>query len=147
MAGHNFKALQTFRGFDSDSKKLVYGWLEPNASPSMPAIHVNSLYSILVPKKSIGIYTGRDDKNGTPIFAGLPEDGNIGSDEIKCMHYNGISNSPYTGKVKFHKHTNSFYLDLKFTEDTEGPAIMMNTAQYLEVIGTAYEQHLKDTKC
>ena len=150
---HNFKALQTFRGWSHKDEKFVFGTFD----------RIGHYYDIIESEtrinhscypESIGIYTGKDDATkwedrpewlenitkedwtGVPIFAGLPEDGNMGWDRIKWSVSHWNSGGAWSAKVE----------EVKFkyneTLSTQGFFI----PQQCEVIGTAYEQHLKDTQ-
>jgi len=159
---HNFKALTTFRGWSDMRQSFVYGY-HCNISGqdyiitdgmTLDAVVVKTLlrgraqhFTVLekkedriainhdemisVVKESIGIYTGRDDKNGTPIFAGLPEDGNIGGDTVNSAESN-MNVVFYNGKFMLKRN--------EFMTHIVGYNIV------IEVIGTAYEQHLKEKK-
>ena len=138
MNKHNFKALQTFRGWNEDKGEWVYGqYASCNLTHVSYIINDTCLSAgglvskqwVRVPKKSIGIYTGKDDKNGTPIFAGLPEDGNIGGDKLKDIYGEGI--------IAY-----CHYCDSRFEINDE----MLTSFSNWIVIGTQYEQQLKETK-
>lgn len=168
MAGHNFKALQTFRAWSEARQSFVYGY-HCNISGqdyiitdymTLDAVVVKTAYRdktqpftlhekkedriaidhnemIAVVKESIGIFTGKNDKNGTPIFAGLPEDGNIGGDNVS---FNVIQED---GKI-----IGEFsYTACNYFIHANGKMYYANSAKNIEVIGSAYEQYLKETKC
>jgi len=127
MAGHNFKALQDFRGWCKESKSFVHGALHKGLYKT-PCEIFDGVFHYEVAPESVGVYTGKDDKDGTPIFAGLPEDGNIGGDVVESTLFSGL-------KLK----NNVVFSNLKFYP--------YGAYKIIEVIGTQYEQHLKETKC
>lgn len=135
MSKHNFKALQTFRGWSAKNKEWMYGFLTKEPKGLRLYISNDNFERVCVPE-SIGIYTGKDDKNGTPIFAGLPEDGNIGGDKLKTGHridgyFEGIAKYDTFGFVGY-RNGKAQHIGFASTD--------------LEVNGTQYEQHLKENK-
>ena len=165
MAKHNFKALQTFRAWSKENNEWMYGSyiksyedliVEDNQIIVYKDLFGNEIvdYSdfFVVEKESIGIYTGKNDATkwedrpewlkhilkedwtGVPIFAGLPEDGNIGGDKVSDGHGN-------SGYVVF---DDEMMPCIDFT-DVELVSLY-DSNSWSEVIGTAYEQHLKETK-
>ena len=160
MAGHGFKALQTFRGWSKEKNDFVYGSLISNPYwPSFPQIiefcdDGVGEHTFYADPKSIGIYTGKDDATrwedrpdwlkriskedwtGVPIFAGLPEDGNIGGDNVI---FNVIQEDEKIIGEFVHKACNYFI-------HANGKMYYANSAKNIEVIGTAYEQHLEEKK-
>ena len=183
MAGHNFKALQTFRAWSETRQSFIYGYhcnicgqdyiitdgmilyavvvKTSHRDKTKPfelcekkedhiAIDHNEMISVV--KESIGIYIGKDDATkwedrqdwlkhipkedwtGVPIFAGLPEDGNIGGDVVE---FEDGSN----GYLKWNELHPMLELITKKTVGLfhESFKVVVSTSQY--------EQHLKETKC
>ena len=162
MAGHGFKALQTFRGWSEEYNRWRFGYLLPSLSNDMyifPHIDGMRLSKTKVVPESIGIYIGKDDNTkwedrpdwlkhipkedwtGVPIFAWLPEDGNIGGDIVKCEYYYiGIlryGEYPHDGHAYEENDSSGFFVDFAFDIKRHGA---------FEIIGTQYEQYLKEKK-
>jgi len=141
---HNFKALQTFRGWSKSLGCWRYGffWQDYSSYNKDYLIDVD-----VVEKESIGIYTGKDDKYGTPIFAGLPEDVNIGGD---ALYDDGL----FLGYARYDDGKSifggSFYLaDEEGYSTHEAFEDEYESCEWhvsVEVSGTQYEQHVKDTQ-
>ena len=162
MAKHNFKALQTFRGWSKDYSKWFFGYLvHDNDKGDMKIFMLNEPYNrfAVVEKESIGIYTGKDDATiwedrpdwlkhipkedwtGVPIFAGLPEDGNIGRDIVLDGSYKlWGDDSKYEQTISFGNLS-----DVDYPIQCDGFITSVHSG--IKVIGTQYEQHLKETKC
>lgn len=154
MAGHNFKALQTFRAWSETLNTYVFGSLINNRfiliEKTVDGIDdwIEDCDFYEVAPESIGIFTGKDDKNGTPIFAGLPEDGNIGCD---ALYDDGL----FLGYARYDDgksiFSGSFYLaDEEGYSTDEAFEDEYKSCEWhasVEVDGTQYEQHLKETKC
>ena len=139
MSKHNFKALQTFRGWGGDTYGYVYGYLSENAFGKVIVSRFEAhKEEFLIPEESIGIYTGKDDKNGTPIFAGLPEEGNIGWDIL--LNNNRGTSYP----IEFNGQSFVRYWEFSKSKVTIIDDFIRRNK--IEVIGTQYEQYLKETK-
>lgn len=149
MSKHNFKALQTFRGWSIVDDKFVYGSYIDGfilehyliGTQSINGREHKTFYTHNVKKESIGIYTGKDDKNGMPIFAGLPEDGNIGCD-IVTMYFD----STYKAWEYSVKHKGTKVITVPKVGGPLGNRDLFPMLGKLEVIGTEYERYIKETK-
>lgn len=95
MKKHNYTALTTFRGWSEEEEKWVYGfyvedfkkgYTGPSLSNKHETIIVPDAVDILIVNKdgdfivhqdSIGVYTGKDDKDEDAIFGAI---GRLGGD-------------------------------------------------------------------
>ena len=160
MAGHGFKALQTFRGWSKENNEWMYGCLIEIHIPKNRTYISNDKFERICVKESIGIYTGKDDSTkwedrpdwlkhipkeywtGVPIFAVLPEDGNIGGDMLEAQLYGISKGKVWSGCPYLKKDEMQFWLKFK---DVELP-YQHHILRDMVVIGTQYEQHLKEKK-
>ena len=131
MNEHNYTALTTFRGWSEETKEWFYGSL---VILTFNGVKEYYIYDEKGERKkahpdSIGIYTGKDDKDGTPIFCGVAG-AEFGGDNV------------YAGSVR-----KEFYV--KWNEDTltfyiyyfAGVKCTLGNEAYIEVISTQWEEH------
>jgi len=136
---HNYKPLTTFRGWSEEQNGWVYGDLFHHAfDVAIQPLHSPNYFN--VNKDSIGIYTGRDDANGTPIFCGV--DGALyGGDILKTKFEDDESDFIVVFEdMSFRKKYKEWDETLKKPILNELEISILG----LTVFRSQYEQHLKE---
>jgi len=156
MNKHNFIPLVTYRGWDEIDNCWRYGFL--TKCPASNDFYIgNDKNERRVHPNSIGIYTGKDDKNGTPIFCAV-NDAKYSSDIVKCGYVyapfgfdDEHDEGYYIGTLAFQSSKGFGMLNrikYSFSNDKEErpKGFELFPASRAEVIGNQYEEYLKETK-
>jgi len=138
---YNYKPLTTFRGWGLNHNQWIYGGLVTNGNETFIIDSFNpyggGFNGDKVDKDSIGIYTGRGDENGTPIFCGV--DGALyGGDIVRQEFLDTIFSDPIIS-IGCVAYGDSAFFQIDELNQTTNP--IMSTSI---VTSTQYEQHLKE---
>lgn len=140
MKQHDFIPLVTFRGWSEADEKFVFGALDIIGDVAN-IITNDSRRSFFVDKDSLGIYTGKDDKNGAPIFCGVAG-AKYGSDILKVE----IEDGTVTGEIGYIE-ASFCWVDNNDFMDGEPFSIPIPFANDYVIKSNQYEQYLKEQKC
>lgn len=154
MKKHNFTALTTFRGWSEEKNKWVYGYYkyeQHSQGHYVLPFGRNQLCWIEIHPDSIGVYTGKDDKDGEPIFMAI---GKFGGDRVRFDDKWEWYKSEYGIKMQFADAEQIVILQQQFDDEPYEERsitsiddfewlLSAEVQSYWKVFDSQWEAHLK----
>jgi len=134
MSKHNYTALTTFRGWRETEECWVYGDLF--GKERILTDNREGLAPLVYPD-SIGVYTGKDDKDGKPIFCGVGA-AKYGGDNVALYNWDTIGD-----RIIRYVEFNDGSFMVTDTDKSGTCSIQMVGTGDCKITSTQWEEHLK----